>query len=157
MTNSPKTAVSLVLFIRGRYTDKNCNYYDQNEFLDNFITSTDIKLLHFNARSLRKNISGIIQYIDLLQKSFAVIGISETWLNDMHDPLIQIPNYAIEGTCRQSKRGGGVALYVQEDLMYKIRNDLSSNNPDIDSCFIELINTGKANIIIGIIYKPPMQ
>ena len=112
--------------------DKNCNYYDQNEFLDNFITSTDIKLLYFNARSLRKNISGIIQYIDLLQKSFAVIGISETWLNDMHDPLIQIPNYAIEGTCRQNKRGGGVALYVQEDLMYKIRNDLSSNNPDID-------------------------
>ena len=76
----------------------------------------------------------------------------------MHDPLIQIPNYAIEGrpTCRQSKRGGGVALYVQEDLMYKIRNDLSSNNPDIDSCFIELINTGKANIIIVIVYKPPM-
>ena len=36
--------------------DKNCNYYDQNEFLDNFITSTDIKLLHFNARSLQKTI-----------------------------------------------------------------------------------------------------
>ena len=135
--------------------DKNCNYYDQNESLDNFITSSEIKLLHINARSLQKNVSSITQYIDILQKSFTVIGISETWLNDMHDPLIQIPNYAIEGTYRQGKRGGGVALYIREDLVYKIRTDLTINNPDMEICFIELIDSGKASILIGIVYKPP--
>ena len=135
--------------------DKSCNYYDQDGFIEHFVMSTDIKLLHFNARSLRKNVSSIKQYINLLQKDFAVIGISETWLNDMHDPRIQIPNYVIEGTCRQDKRGGGVALFIQNDLVYKVRNDLAINNSDIESCFIELINTGKPNIIIGTVYKPP--
>ena len=43
--------------------DNNCNYYDQNEFLDDFITSTDIKLLHFNARSLRKTYQALFSIL----------------------------------------------------------------------------------------------
>ena len=66
----------------------------------------------------------------------------------MHDPLIQIPNYAIEGTCRQSKRVEGLHFMYKRIWCIKIRNDLSSNNPDIDSCFIELINTGKAPYVL---------
>ncbi len=132
-----------------------CGYYDQDEFLDNFKSNTDSKLLHINARSLPKNISNIVNYVNLLENRFSVIGISETWLKDIHDPLIQIPNYTIEGFCRQNKRGGGVALYIKQDLEYSIRNDLCVNYSEIESCFIELFNTHKVNVIIGIVYKPP--
>ena len=135
--------------------DIGCDYYDQDQFLDNFRSNTDSKLLHINARSLPKNISNIVNYLNLLENCFSVIGISETWLKDIQDPLIQIQNYTIEGICRQNKRGGGVALYIKQDLGYSIRNDLSVNDSEIESCFIELVNTHRVNVIIGIVYKPP--
>jgi hypothetical protein len=76
--------------------DIGCDYYDQDQFLDNFRSNTDSKLLHINARSLPKNISNIVNYLNLLENCFSVIGISETWLKDIQDPLIQIQNYTIE-------------------------------------------------------------
>ena len=135
--------------------DIGCDYYDQDQFLDNFKSNTDSKLLHINDQSLPKNISNIVSYVNLLENRFSVIGISETWLKDIHDPLIQIQNYIVEGFCSHNKRGGGVALYIKQDLAYSICNDLSVNDSEIESCFIELVNLHKANVIIGIVYKPP--
>ena len=34
-------------------------------------------------------------------------------------------------------------------------NDLSINNSEMESCFIELINTHNSNVLIGVVYKPP--
>ena len=132
-----------------------CQYYDQNEFLNVFKFNTNTKLLHINARSLSKNITSIVHYLNLLQTSFSVIGVSESWLKDIQDPLIQIPNYTLEGSCRLNKRGGGVVLYIKQDLEYKIRNDLCINDSETESFFIEVINSHKSNVIIGIVYKPP--
>ena len=94
--------------------DIHCAYYDQDDFLKDFSQNNDMKLLHINARSLLQNISNITHYINLLEDRFSIIGISETWLKDINDPLIQIPNFTIEGVCRKNRRGGGVALYIKE-------------------------------------------
>ena len=69
--------------------------------------------------------------------------------------MVHIPNYKLEGSCRQTKRGGGVALYIKQDIVYKIRNDLKINNHVMESYFIEIVNIHKPNVIIGIVYKPP--
>ena len=122
--------------------------------MTNYAFNADIKLLHINARSLPKNICEIRQLISMLGNSFPVIGISESWLKSLDDPLVGIPGYAIEGTCRQNKRGG-VALYIQEDYKYKIRNDICINAVEIDSCIVEIYNSYMGNIIVGIIYRPP--
>ena len=61
----------------------------------------------------------------------------------------------MEGFCRQNKRGGGVALYIRDDIVYKTRNDISVNNSDIESCFIELVNNHNSNVVIGVVYKSP--
>lgn len=115
-----------------------------------------MRLLLINARSLPKNISNVtIFFFLLLNDGFSIIGISETWLSDINDPLVQIPGCVLEGSCRQNKIGGGVGLYIKHELVYKTRDDLRINNPDIESFFIELINSHSSNTIVGVIYKPP--
>ena len=52
---------------------------------------------------------------------------------------------------RVGKRGGGVAFYIQEQLQFKIRHDLSIK--ECESLFIEIDN--EKNTIIGLIYRPP--
>ena len=111
-------------------------YYDQDEFMNTFNSNTNTKLLHINARRLPKNISSIVHYLKLLQTSFSIIGVSESWLEDVCDPLIQIPNYKVEGSCRLNRRGDGVVLYIQQDLVCKIRQDLCIGNSETETFFI---------------------
>ena len=79
----------------------NCDYYDQDEFLNAFSKTRcpNLKILHINARSLNKNFTSIKSYLNILQNPFSVVGISETWLQDIQDPLVQIHNFSMEGSC----------------------------------------------------------
>ena len=65
-----------------------CEYYDQDQFANEYTSNTDLKILHINSRSLAKNIDDIRQYINLLRDKFPIIGISESWLTDITDPLV---------------------------------------------------------------------
>ena len=54
--------------------------------------------------------------------------------------------------------GGGVSLYIRNDLTYRIRTDLSIELIDIDILFIEIPKTNlntNTNILIGVYYRPP--
>ena len=51
----------------------------------------------------------------------------------------QIPGYSFAHVCRSDKTGGGVALYVKEELDSKIRDDLSGIKPGCESIFFFLI------------------
>ena len=66
----------------------------------------------------------------------SIIGIPETWLKDLNDPVIQLPHYNTEGACRHDKRGDGVAFYINQDWSYMVRNDICVYNSDIEACFI---------------------
>ena len=65
----------------------------------------------------------------------------------------------IELTNRQNKRGGGVCLYVDEKINYKMRNDLNEiKHPEYtESLFIEIEPIKSKTIIVGVmyIYRPP--
>ena len=50
-----------------------------------------------------------------------IIGVSETWLKENEKLYVGIE---FIGNCRHEKRGGGVGLYVHENLRYKRRPDL---------------------------------
>ena len=55
-----------------------------------------------------------------LKKPFSVIGISETWLTDCTAELVNITGYNFVSNYRKSKTGGGVGIYLQNDLQYKL-------------------------------------
>ena len=58
---------------------------------------------------------------------------------------------------RRNRIGGGVGIYVNNDLEFKPRPDLTFPDispPFIESLFIEIRRPLSKNIIIGVIYRP---
>ena len=54
---------------------------------------------------------------------------------------------------RKKGRGGGVAMYINFKLKYKIRKDIYIDG--IENLFIEIDNRFGKNIIVGTLYRPP--
>ena len=91
-----------------------------------------------------------------LNKSFQIIALTETWLNDINKDNFNLPGYDYIGSNRENKRGGGVGMYVSKQLQYKTRNDISINVENrIETSFIEICTSKGKNVIVGTIYRPP--
>ena len=59
---------------------------------------------------------------------------------------------------RQRRPGGGVGLYVSNDIEFKEREDFCFSDFDIvESLFIEVLRPAVKNIIVGIVYRPPNE
>ena len=63
------------------------------------------------------------------------IALSETAINS-HHTCYNIPGYTIEQDFRPKRKGGGVALYIDSNLQYKVRNDLNLGD-NTNSIFVE--------------------
>ena len=69
---------------------------------------------------------------------------------------INLTNYDYE-YCPTESSAGGTMLYIGNHLLYKARNDLCIyKTAELESTFIELMNTKKSNVIIGAIYRHPI-
>ena len=142
---------------------KPSNYYNTSSFHNQFKSKTNkiescLSLLHHNIRSIPHNLNKLTTYLSILSIDFSIIGISESWLTESTMNCYQIPGYNSEHLCRKSKRGGGVTIFVKNDIKYKRRNDLDISNESIEAIFIEIkkdeFNTQK-NLVIAVIYRPP--
>ena len=134
-----------------------CNYYCSDTFNDRtkHLSNSKFSLIHFNSRILNKNIDNITNYLKTLTHKFSIIAFSESWLNDSNTlpSLINIDGYNIAYYNRRDKRGGGVALYVSDDLKFKVCDDLNlAPSQDYESLFVEIESEPK-NVIIGVIYR----
>jgi hypothetical protein len=88
------------------------------------ISNNNFSCLHVNIRSLNKNMDKLLQLTASLNLEFSVICVTETWVNDLNNSLLNIPGYNCVMKPRYNRIGGGVALYVRNDLQYSVRNDL---------------------------------
>ena len=78
----------------------------------------------------------------------------ETLLKDKPFDYFHLDGYSLEfNNWKLGKGGGGVCLYIKNDMKYHVRNDLSEiNHPEnVESLFVEIERTGLKNIIIGVI------
>ena len=71
-------------------THTNCKYYSDRQFACNTKSDSDFLLIHFNARSLNKNLQNIKECLDDLKQSFDMTANSETWAepNTTEDVLL---------------------------------------------------------------------
>ena len=108
----------------------------------------NFSIMHLNARSLLKNLDQLNLMLGSLKKSFSVIGISETWLTDCTAELVNITGYSFISNHRKSKTGGGVGIYLRNNLQYKLLNECKLSDPEvIESLFVE-ITVNNNNLII---------
>ena len=94
-----------------------------------------------------------------LKWDFDIIGITETWITQNNYDLFPLPNYHEPyQNYRINRKGGGVLLYVRDNIQYRTRPDLQMGQDFIENIFIEIerrsLNTTK-NVIIGLIYRVP--
>ena len=54
-----------------------------------------------------------------------------------------------------ARRGCGIAIFIQRDLIFNIRHELSVNNDDTKLLCLEIINQKSKNIFINTIYRKP--
>ncbi len=141
-------------------TTINCEYYLPNDFEQQInrakLINNKLSFMHLNIRSIVNKFDSFKQLINSLNIPFQVIGLTETWLNDNNDDLFELENYDFVNVNRYSKNGGGVGIFISNQMKYKSRKDLNLNYENtIESVFIELIIPSGKNIIIGVVYRPP--
>lgn len=129
--------------------------------LDNqtFLTQTpeDFYILQLNCRSLPKNYSKLVLLLSTLQIIPSLIMISETWLSpNSAVNLLQLPGYKFLYSSRTNKKGGGVGMYVRENLNYELKSDLMGKMFDYcEYIVLEIIIPGIRNILAISMYRPP--
>jgi len=134
-----------------------CKYYTDNAFQAEAKNIDGLTIMHFNARSLKTNFKFIKNYVKELGKNFHIIAVSESWLDGDSDlKEYALEHYEMYNVFRPGKRGGGVALYI--------RNNLRATKIENKSCFlegicehltVELNVEGGKNVVIACIYRTP--
>lgn len=90
-----------------------------------------------------------------------ILGITESWLNNNYkNSHLKIPAYNFERVDREDKElpankttGGGIIIYIKQDLIYKRRTDLESK--DIESVWIELCPPKRPKHLLCTAYRNP--
>ena len=112
---------------------------------------SQIKFLYTNATSLANKwneFNSLINFLDLPH----IIMITETWFNDKS--ITNLSNYKAFIKNRGVVRGGGVAIYVRNDLRaFDITDEiLNFNYGEMIWCRVQ---TDNESIIVGCMYRPP--
>ena len=83
-----------------------------------------------------------------------IFGFCETFLhNSIDDQHISIANYRFERKDRANKQGGGILIYISEDIPYTRRHDIECT--DIESIWIQITLRNKQNFLLNFTYRPP--
>jgi hypothetical protein len=119
-----------------------------------FQKNQGINMCHINARSLYPKIDEISWIVQ--NSGVDVVCISETWLNDsVLDSDIGIEGYTLFRKDRLSKKGGGVAIYINNCFTVKERRDIITNC-DLEMIWCEIVSKrNNENILLSCIYRPP--
>ena len=130
-----------------------CSYITEKQ-IDNFIDDNSIGILHVNCRSLNANFDSLCNLILKLKYKISIIAVTETWTTKLTENFFTIPGYEFICNSRSGKIGGGVGIYIDCLLSFKLRQDLCITT-NIECIFAEISLTSSPNIIIGSIYRPP--
>ena len=110
-----------------------------NAILKSKQENASFSLLHVNAHSLHSSFDDLKSLVENSCQSFTAIGISETWLNDTTSDRVNLPGYNFLSCHRTARSGGGVGLYLRNDLEYRICSECNFSDPNvIESLFVEI-------------------
>lgn len=76
-------------------------------------------LFHLNAQSLKNKKDSVDMLLQELNHNFDLLAFTETWFLDDWD-TVHFTGYRCASMCRSNMRGGGVAIYVKENVHFTI-------------------------------------
>ena len=109
------------------------------------------RILHTNIYSLLSKLPEVCILID--KYNLDIISVNETHLDDtIHDFELNIQGFTMYRNDR-NRCGGGVALYIRDNIKQKLRPDLFI--PGIESLWVEISIPNGGPYLIGTMYRPP--
>ena len=99
-----------------------CKYYLPSALKDEIDKRTippSLSMLHLNIRSTKKNFNDFQILLNTLEHTFTCIALTETWLKNHNVTLFDLEGYNHEHIVRENKMGGGISLYIRDDLISK--------------------------------------
>ncbi|XP_065671724.1 uncharacterized protein LOC136089600 [Hydra vulgaris] len=136
----------------------NCSYFYTFEIKE-FLERDKFNAIHLNIRSLKKNFENLCNSFEENLTIFSVICLTETWCSSADSNLdnnFKIPGYNLISLGRKTnKRGGGLIIYVKENLRYFVRHDMSISDVNIEVLTIEILSNKTKNIVISCCYRTP--
>ena len=129
------------------HVDELNNNFSENEF-------NGTNFLHMNISSICRNFDDLQTLLAKINVKFNVIGITETRLNksSIRNTNIDLSGYSFEHTPTEANCGGAL-LYIDNNINYIVRDDLCIyRSKELESVFIEIINSKGKNTIVGCVY-----
>ncbi|GAB0199646.1 hypothetical protein GRJ2_002430000 [Grus japonensis] len=113
------------------------------------------KCLYANAWSMGNKQEELETCVCL--QGYDIIGITETWWDSSCDWSVGMEGYRFFRKDRQGRRGGGVALYVNDQLEC-MELHLGMEEEPTKSLWVRIKGrAGAGDIIVGVCYRPPDQ
>ena len=139
----------------------NCNYYDEDDFINNFKNSKLSSILSHNVQGINSKFNNFREFLNNLKSqnfSFSIIGLQE--IHSVIDrECLNIDGYHdLIFKSRSQSRGGGLGFYISSHIKFKILNDISVFHEKIfESIFLELQFPDNTKLIVGNVYRSPSR
>ena len=113
-------------------------------------------MIHFNTRSLPKNLHKIEELLNRLKFKPGILAISESKLNNNNLNQALLNNYHNMLCTNSLSSSGGVAIFIADNLKFNKLDEFSIANDNAETLFVEIDTPGKSKDLgIGTIYKHP--
>ncbi|GAB0185452.1 hypothetical protein GRJ2_001010500 [Grus japonensis] len=114
-----------------------------------------LKCLYVNTRSVGNKQEELETCVSL--QGYDLIGITETWWDSSYDWSVGMEGYRLFRKDRQGRRGGGIALYVSDQLEC-MELHLGMEEELTKSLWVRIKGrAGAGDVIAGVCYRPPDQ
>lgn len=111
-----------------------------------------LKCFYLNARSIKNKFQELETVV--ISGGYDLVGITETWLSEEDGDEYNIEGYKLFRRDRLNRRGGGVALYVKENLDVHEITEMGHVLP-CEDIWVRLIGKQETGLNIGVCYRPP--
>ena len=132
-----------------------------NNSMQNYKRNYNLSFLHTNIRNIPRDFKDMNIYLENLEHTFPIIGITESWLKPNNVNEYTSNGYNHEYDIRLGRHGVGISIFISDKLHCKRRTDLQFEiASDINSLAIEIekntVGNNKAIVVI-LIYRPPSR
>ena len=114
-----------------------------------------LKIIHQNCRGLFKSLDNFIASFS--KQNNIIVALSETHIESQsiydNNSLYEIPGFSFIKRNRSKEKGGGVAMYIPNNVIWDHREDLQ--NAEIECIWVEICSKMAKSFLIGCLYRPP--
>lgn len=113
----------------------------------------NIRIFHINTQSVKNKVSEFENFI--CDKNIDILCLSEHWLVDLEFPNLRLLNFLpCTAFCRSLKKGGGVAILLNNNISFKDILDVKALSIEsiIEICSIYL---KERKLYVIAVYRPP--